>query len=84
MPIPNRSAGLVVGEFALLRIHRRAAYLHALGPRAVAEFLAELAGGPEGPTRVLALLDRYGRLTREMILAAGADRPLLPQLRAVP
>jgi hypothetical protein len=82
--IPNRPAGLAVGALDLLRIHADAAHLHTLGARPVGELLAELAGGPFGPAPVLAALAPYRRLTRAMILAAGADRPLRPRLKVAP
>ena len=69
---------------ALARIHRDAAYLQALGPRAVAEALAELATGPHGAAAVLDLLGRYSRLSRAQIALAGADRPLPRHLAVVP
>lgn len=68
----------------LARIHRHAAHLQALGPRAVAEALTEFAKGLHGPAEVLGVLGRYGRLTPAQIAAAGADRPLPRQLVAVP
>ena len=57
-----------------MRLQRGAAHLHALGPRATAEFLAEIAGkiGAEGA--IQSLLVEYQRLTPEMIRAVGADR----------
>jgi hypothetical protein len=57
----------------MLRLQAGAAHFHRLGPRAVAELLAELAaerGGRLAP--ILAALARYERLTPAMLRAAGA------------
>ena len=67
----------------LVRIHRGAAHLHDLGQRPLGEALVELAEHG-GPAAVLAVLDRYGRLTPAMVRAAGADQPLVHQLVVVP
>jgi hypothetical protein len=80
----TRPAGLAAGALDLLRIHSGAAHLHSLGARSVGELLAELAGGPAGPAPVLGALERYRRLTRAQVVAAGADRPLRPWLKVAP
>ena len=54
---------------------QHAAHLHTLGPRAVAEFLAELADKIGGGPAISGLLADYrNRLTPAMIDAAGAGR----------
>ena len=54
---------------------RHAEHLHTLGPRAVAEFLAELAGQISGGPAISRLLAEYrNRLAPAMIRAAGAER----------
>ena len=68
----------------LARINRAAVHLQALGPRAVAEALTELAKGQHGPAEVLDMLGRYGRISRAQIAAAGGDRPMPRQLVEVP
>jgi hypothetical protein len=60
----------------LVRIHDAAGRVHALGPRAFAEFAVELARGPAGPGPVLEALTNFGRMTRQQVVAAGADRPM--------
>lgn len=70
--------------FDQARLHRGAERLHGLGPRAVAEFLAELAGRVGGTPACLSLLNDYGRLTPGQVRAAGGDRPLRSPLSAVP
>lgn len=80
----NTGARGEIHPLALARIHRHAAHLHGLGPRAVAEALAELATDPLVAEAVLGLLARYSRLSREQIAWAGADRPLPRQLTVVP
>ena len=80
-PRPASPAGL--HPLDLLRIHRAAAHLHGLGPRPLGHALVELAEHG-GPATVLAMLDRYSRLTPAMIRAAGADQPLVHQLLVVP
>ena len=48
---------------AQARLQRGAEHLHQLGPRAMAEFLAELGGRIGGTPARLSLLNEYGRLT---------------------
>ena len=66
------------------RLHRGAEHLHRLGPRAVAEFVAELGHRTGTVPACLSLLSDYGRLTPALIRAAGGDRPLRPSLSVVP
>jgi hypothetical protein len=54
-----------------LRLQRQAVALHRLGPRPLAEFIAEIiARHPELQARV----DAYLRLTPEMLSVVGAER----------
>jgi hypothetical protein len=58
-----------------LRLQRGAEHLHALGPRAVAEFLTEIAGAIGGLPAIQSLLNEYERrLTSTTIHAAGGGR----------
>lgn len=67
-----------------LRLHRGAEHLHTLGPRAVAELLAEVADAIGGAPCILRALAEYERrLTPAMLSAAGAGRPLPRPMRAV-
>lgn len=66
------------------RLHLGAERLHELGPRALAEFLAELASRIGGTPACLSLLNEYGRLSFRQVRAAGADRPLRRPLLTVP
>lgn len=68
----------------VIRIHRGAAHLHHLGLRVLAEALIELVKGPMTPSAVLNLLGRYNHLTRDQVVAAGADQPLHHNLMVVP
>ena len=60
-------------------------HLHDLGARPVAEALLEIAGNDDGArVTLLAVLERYSRLTPEEVQAVGADVfPPVP-LHAVP
>ena len=67
-----------------LRLRRGAEHLTDLGARSTAEFLLALARAHDIEADLLARLDLWRDvLTREMIVAAGADR-FPPLLRAVP
>jgi hypothetical protein len=67
-----------------LRLQRGAEHLYALGPRAVAEMLAELARDRCDLAGTLALLDLWrDGLTPEMLRAAGGDRFAPRPLRVV-
>lgn len=58
-----------------LRLERGAEYLHALGARAIAEALAEIARHADCVPFVLDLLDGYRRhLTPELLRTVGGDR----------
>ncbi len=65
-------------------LQRGAEHLHRLGPRAVAEFLAELGSRIGGTPACLSPLNEYGRLTPGKVRAAGGDRPALRPLHVVP
>jgi hypothetical protein len=53
----------------LIRVHAGAVHLHSLGPRALAEMLAEIAV-QTGPAPVLEALADYARLSPAQIHAA--------------
>ena len=64
-----------------MRLQRGAEHLHDLGPRALAEFLAEIAATIDGRPAIMGMLAKYRRrLTPAMIRVAGGDcfprRPL--------
>ncbi len=59
----------------VLRLQRGSEHLHALGPRATAEALAEIAERIGGMPAILGLLEEYRRrLTPAMVRAVQADR----------
>ena len=70
---------------ARLRLQRGAEHLHNLGPRATAEFLAELAAEIGGWPAMMGMLAEYQRrLSPDMLRAVGGDKfPPRPQ-REVP
>ncbi len=58
-----------------LRFQRGAEHLHDLGPRAIAEYLTEVAAIIGGFPAMLATLEEYQRrLNPDMLRAAGGDR----------
>ncbi len=62
-------------SFVALRLQRGVEQLHRLGPRATAEFLAEIADEIGGISAIIELLTEYGRrITPEMLRAIGGDR----------
>ena len=67
-------------HLAQARLQRGAEHLHRLGPRAMAEFLAELGSRIGGTPACLLLLNGYGHLTSGQVRSAGGDcfapRPL--------
>jgi hypothetical protein len=70
---------------AQLRLQRSAEHLHALGARATAELLAEVAAKIGGLPCILATLDKYQhRLTPDRLHAVGGDRFPPRQLHLVP
>ena len=66
-----------------LRLDRAVAHLHALGPRATTECLADLAEQGDADL-VLAIVLRYGSLTAALIQSVGDDGQPLRRVRAVP
>jgi len=68
----------------VLRVQRGAAHLHALGPRATAELLLDLARRIGGMPALLGLLAEYQRLSPETVRLAGGDRCPSRPLSAVP
>ncbi len=67
------------------RLDHGAEHLHRLGARAVAEFLAELAGTIGGQPAILRLLVEYqNRLNPNLLRAAGGHRMPARRPRAVP
>jgi hypothetical protein len=70
---------------ARLRLQRGAEHLHALGPRATAELLAEVGARIGGMPCILDLLGEYQqRLSPQMLRAIGGHRFPLRPLRVVP
>ena len=68
-----------------IRLQRGAEHLHRLGPRAIAELLAEVADRIGGLPCILGLLDEYKqRLSPQMLRTVGADRLPARRLRVVP
>lgn len=68
-----------------LRLQRGVEHLCRLGPRAVAEFLAETSGQIGGLPCILGLLVEYERrLTPTRLRAVGGDRFSRRSLRVVP
>ena len=65
-----------------VRITRDVQRLYELGPRPIYEFLAEVAADPGVRLNIEICLERYARLTPEMIDAVGA-RELRPPVFAV-
>lgn len=68
-----------------MRLERGAMHLHRCGPRATAEFLADVADHIGGMPCILARLAEYEtRLSPEMLRAVGGDRFPPHPLRVVP
>ena len=57
-----------------LRLERGASHLHQLGPRAVAELLAEIANKIGGMPAILSALNDYEMVSPDTLRAVGADR----------
>jgi hypothetical protein len=70
-------------QLASLRLQRGVEHLHSLGPRAVAEFLVEVASAIGGLPAIQAKLTEYQRLTPGMVRTAGGDRFPVRSLRIV-
>ena len=61
------------------RFERQVEHLHRLGPRAVAEFLIEIARGTGQSSFIMDRLQAYARLDPEILRAVGGDRfPPMP------
>jgi hypothetical protein len=68
-----------------IRFRRAVTQLHALGPRVVAELLAEIAAAYLLRTPIEAMVERYiGRLDPATTRAIGADRFAPLPMRAIP
>ena len=75
---------MIPGMRDRLRLQRGAEHLHALGTRALAEMLAELARDRCDLADTLARLDAWqDGLTPELVRAAGGDRFAPRPLREV-
>ncbi|MCW2244738.1 hypothetical protein M2352_000329 [Azospirillum fermentarium] len=57
-----------------VRVERLARQLHELGPRALAEFLAELAAKTDSQDDIIDRLERYSRLDPSMLSAIDGHR----------
>jgi hypothetical protein len=74
---PAWSADPMHSPLASMHLHNGAAHLHALGDRALADFLAELAGRIGGMPAIVGLLNEYrARPTPPTIAATGAERTM--------
>ncbi len=58
-------------------------HLHALGPRALHGFLADIERRIGGGADIDRLLEEYGLITPQMLQAVGGDR-FAPRVRGVP
>jgi hypothetical protein len=71
--------------FVRLRLQRGVEHLHALGPRACAEFLVDVDQQIGGLPAIMRLLAEYQeRMSPELLLALGGDRFPPRPLRVVP
>ena len=74
-----------LNPYTAIRLQRGAEHLHRLGPRAMAELLAELAGSIGGIPAIIGLLAEYERrLSPELLRRVGGDRFPRRYLRVVP
>jgi hypothetical protein len=71
-------------HFVRLRLERGARHLHSLGPRALAEFLVEVALRSGDGSAISILLGDYEGLTPEMVALAGVGHLAPRLLREVP
>jgi hypothetical protein len=68
-----------------LRLQRGAEHLHALGPRATAELLAEVADRIGGMPAIMGLLTEYQqRLSPQLLRSVGGHRFPARPMRVVP
>ena len=75
----------VAGELvADLRFHREAEKLHALGPRAIGELLAEIGEQRQCRTFIDQRLRAYARLDPEVVRQLDGDRFPRPPLYEAP
>jgi len=63
------------------RLHRGAAHLHRLGPRALSEMLATLAARIGGGPALLAILAEFERLSPGQVRAATGSHSSHPRVR---
>ena len=83
-PPPWRQVGEVAAQVVSdLHFRRRIERLHALGPRATAEFLAELGVERSIMTIIDQKLERYSELDPEALEATGGDQFWAAPLRVV-
>ena len=81
---PFRHVGSLTADLvANLRFRRQVEYLHSLGPRAIAELLAEIGAERSIRTVIDRKLDRYSQLKSEALKATGGDAFCAPPLRKV-
>lgn len=73
-----------LSHLQICQLDRLAEDVHALGSRAVAGLLIELAKSTDCLARLLELLTAYAVVTPEMMTAAHADRAPSHPLRAMP
>ena len=67
-----------------LRLQRGAEHLHLLGPRALAEALAEIDHCIGGMPAILLVLGKYERFSPSLLRVVGGDRFPKRPLRVVP
>lgn len=60
-------------SFSQLRLQRGAEHLNRLGPRATAEFLAEIGEAIGGLPAIMGRLTEHERLQPDMLRATGGD-----------
>ncbi len=65
------------------RFRHQVEHLHSLGPRAIAELLAEIGAERSIRTVIDRKLDRYSQLKPESLKATGGDAFWAPPLRKV-
>ncbi len=70
----NTQIDATVQALAEPRLERMIEHVHALGPRPLAEMLAEIARSTGQPDLVVDLVEKYARLDPEIVHALGADR----------
>ena len=75
----HRPIGNVIADLTRVRMARQVHHLHQLGERTLLEFLIEFVGIDDNLSFDLGLLlDRYGRLTPEMIDALDGRELQMP------